>query len=157
MSWKKIAFGIRVDPNMLLVHARRLAPPSINYHKKRSSTPNLADWNLIGKNFFEAKQITHWSFLNLTREQFSRQSLTDFKDALKDCGMGREIPDPVDGGFKAQLPGVGDDDQSDDSIREMIERISHREVRIVLVILPVKSAPLYARVKYWADIRFGMI
>ena len=141
---------------MLLVYARLLAPPSINYYEGPPLTPNLADWNMIGNKFFEPKKITSWSFLNLSKAQLSKHSFTHFIHALEVCGMGPEIPDPID--IKAPgLQGIGDDDHNDKSIRDKMEEMSKKKVGIVLVILPVKSAPLYARVKYWADVRFGMI
>ena len=156
MSWEKRAFGITVDPNMLLVHARLIAPPMISYCDDRSLTPRLADWNMIGKEFFKGIQMTRWSYLNLSDKELSKQSLTGFRDALKVCGMGQEIPHPSME-FKAQLPGNGDDDQNDELIRGKMEEMSKNEVGIVLVILPSRSAPLYARVKFWADVKFGMI
>lgn len=140
---------------MLLVHARLLTPPSINY-RKGSLTPELADWNMIGQNFFESEPITRWSYLNLSNEQLSNDFANKLQNALAKCGMKRKNPDPARG-FQVQLGPNGDDDQNDKLIRDVMEEMSKTEVRIVLVILPFKSAPLYARVKYWADVKFGMI
>ena len=140
---------------MLLVHARLLAPPSINYCEGHSLFPELANWNMIGKKFFKRTQITCWSYFNLSKEKLSKHSFTDFKNALRVCGMGEKIPDPIE--FEAELQGNGDDDRNDKSIRDKMEEMSKKKVGIVLVILPVKSAPLYARVKYWADVVFGTI
>ena len=110
----------------------------------------------MNEKFFEPKPITRWSYLNLTNKPLSKHSFTGFQNALKLCGMGREDPDP-NGGFKALLGGNDDDNKNDKSIRDVMEKISKEKMEIVLVVLPVKSAPLYARVKYWADFKFGMI
>ena len=141
---------------MLLVHARLLDPPSIKYRNESFLTPELADWNMIGKKFFRSEPITRWSYLNLSNEQFSKHSFKIFQDALAKCGMGRDYPDPAMG-LQAQLVGNGDNNQSGNLIRNMIERMSKTKVTVVLVILPFKSAPLYARVKFWADVKYGTI
>ena len=141
---------------MLLVHARSLFPPQIHYNDEQSLRPRAAEWNTIGKHFFTKIQINSWSYLNLSAEPLSGDSLATLQEALGTCGMGRTEPNPYDG-FRARLVGIGDSDQNDRSIREVMGSISQSGVGIVLVILPVKSIPLYARVKYWADVVFGMI
>ena len=144
-----------IDPDMLLVQARLLAPPTINYNKGLNSTPRFADWNMKGKNFFEPSQIAHWSCLDLSRHPISKQFFGKLNDALRTCGMGKNIPNPSE--FRAPLHGIGDDDRNETSIKKVMEEMGKRKVGIVLVILPFKSAPIYARVKYWADVKYGMI
>ena len=139
---------------MLLVHARHLAPPRVVYNNSISVTPVLADWNMRNKEFFDPKPIPLWSFLTLGRAQLPQNSRDQFQLALKLCGMGNFKP-LFNTGFHALLEGIGDDDRNDRSIREKIDDISKTKVQIILVVLPTKSAPIYARVKYWADVRFG--
>lgn len=141
---------------MLSVHARLLAAPQVLYDKNLSATPELADWNMRHKQFFRRIQITKWSYLSLSGQKLSALSLGYFRQGLQLSGLGEEIPDPYDG-FHRRLPGHGDDDLNDGVIRDIMGEISKTEAKILLVVLPIKSKPIYARVKFWADVIFGMI
>ena len=154
-SREKGAFGITVDSKMLSVHARLLAAPHILY-KDELVTPQLANWNMIRKQFVHYVPISKWSRLNLSGERLPEKYLEDFQSALEKCGMGNTRPFPYHG-FEGMLPGIGDDNANDKRIQEKMEQISKTDVEILLVVLPFKSAPIYARVKYWADVKYGKI
>lgn len=61
------------------------------------------------------------------------------------------------GPFEGTLRGTADDAQNDAETKRKMQEISTKGVGILLVILPAKSAPIYARVKFWADCIFGMV
>lgn len=152
----KNAFGITIDPKMLSVHARRLPIPQVNYNGKKFVKPELADWNMRYKQFFQRIQISEWSYLSLCDQKLSAQSLGYLRQGLANSGMGEGTTKPHEG-FHGNLPGYGDDDQNDKVIRDIMEEISKTKAKILLVVLPFKSKPIYARVKFWADVEFGMI
>ncbi len=58
---------------------------------------------------------------------------------------------------RRKIVGIGDENANDKEIQEKMEQISKTDVEILLVVLPFKSAPIYARVKYWADVKYGKI
>ena len=154
-SRQKALFSINVDPRMLSVHARLLKAPSVVYKGKIPFTPRLANWNMIGgKKFFESAETAEWSILNLSNLTVSKKDWETFSEARRSCGM--KDTQPVDV-LSARLPGLLDDDQNDEIIRNKIEDFSKKTGGILLVVLPSKSAPIYARVKFWADVKYGTV
>ncbi len=154
-SREKEAFGITVDSKMLSVHARLLDAPQIIYNDELV-TPQLANWNMIRKQFVHPGPISTWSRLNLSGERLPEKYLEDFQSALEKCGMGKTRPF-LHHGFEGKLSGFSDDNANDKEIQEKMEQISKTDVEILLVVLPFKSTPIYARVKYWADVKYGKI
>ncbi len=61
--------------------------------------------------------------------------------------MGKTDPDPYEG-YRANLSGSGDDDSNDKAIRNAIKEAKAKDLLILWVILPFKSAAIYARVKF---------
>lgn len=70
--------------------------------------------------------------------------------------MGEIQPDPYEG-FHANLGGIGDNDTNDAAIQAAMFAAQKNGVRILWVVLETYSAPIYARVKYWGDVRYGML
>ena len=138
---------------MLPVHARKLAAPSVMYYQK-SFQPGDADWNLTGKKFFKHVDIRSWSYLNLARD-ISDEVWGRFETALKECGMGEKRPDPYSG-YSAAVS-VHGDEESDKAICHELAKAKKRDTLILWVILPSNAAALYARVKFLADVKFGML
>lgn len=151
----KNAFGITVGTKMLPVHARLLPVPSVMYHNA-SVAPNNAEWNLHKKYFFRHVPIDKWSYLTLGKTWIKDPVWNLFQPALKACGMGEVQPDPFEG-FRADLPGNGDNDMNDAAIRGAMSSAQKLGIRILWVVIPFYSAPIYARVKYWADVIYGML
>ena len=151
------SFGVTIDTQMLSVHARLLPTPKVMYQHQKSLKPKLAAWNLRGYLFHKAVPIDKWSYLVVDCRYPLDQVWKDFQTALKNCGMGEIDPYPFEGLY-AELHGDGDNDFSDKAIRVKIEEAKNRlGLQILWVILPRYSAPIYARVKYWADVIYGML
>lgn len=157
LTFAKNAFGITVSTKMLSVHARILPAPLVKYHEQ-SLTPKLAEWNLHGKKFIShvSMSTNKWSYLSLSGQEITNEHWHDFETALSSCGMGDCVPDPWRG-FEARLHGPSDDDENDSAIHTAIQNAKDNSVRMLWVILPSKSAGIYARIKYWADVKIGML
>ena len=115
----------------------------------------LAGWNILGMNFVEHVNIHSWSYVLFGFSKIPDKSWKCFQDSLRQCGMGTIQPNPYEG-FHAKLLGHGDDDRNDEAIRAVIANAKARGVRILWVILPLYSAAIYARVNFWADIKYGI-
>ena len=139
---------------MVSVHARLLPVPEIQ-HYKTSADPRFSEWNMRDKKFFNHVPIAKWSWLRLGNAKVSDEAWNTFSAVLKDCGMGEVSPDPFNG-FDARLDGYGDDDKNDEAIDKAVRKAKDNGIKILWVILPEKSAAIYSRVKYWADIKHGM-
>lgn len=156
ISRVKLDFGVDIGSRMLSVHARRLNAPQVCYGNKSALIPVLADWNMTNKWFFRCVTNTNWSQLNLSGKAIAEETWSSFENALNLCGM-KQITAHPNGPFRGFLPGNGDDAENDRSIERTMREISTLGVQILLVVLPFRSATIYARLKFWADIKFGMV
>ena len=139
---------------MLTVHGRILTAPRVQYNKEPEN-PTHAAWNMIDSNFHKVASMKKWSYLCVGRAKLPDESLTQFRATLPLCGMENATPSPP-AGFRAALPGSGDDDKNDEAIHNAIQAVYKSQIPILLVILDSPSAAIYARIKYWADTKFGM-
>ena len=139
---------------MLTIHGRHLPAPQVQY-RGNSVTPQNAEWNMIQKKFHTCASMPQWSYLCLGRANLADLNHEQFKEAVEACGIGYTEPAPREG-FRAVLPGHGDDDANDNAIKEAMTRILNARIPILLVVLEKKSALIYARVKYWGDTVNGM-
>ena len=156
ISQVKLDFGVDIGSRMLSVHARRLNAPQVCYGNKSALIPELADWNMTNKYFFRCVPNTNWSRLDLSGKAIPEKAWSSFEDALKLCGMDQTTAHP-NGPFRSILLGNGDDAENDRSIERTMREIATLGVQILLVVLPFKSTTIYARVKFWADLKFGMV
>ncbi len=138
---------------MILVAGRILEPPPVLYKNKAPSLTAGASWNMMKKQFAQPGRMTKWSFLTLGAASFPYLDL--FMKALRDCGLAVEAPMSPPGarGFKAPSP--PNENDSDTSIMRIFQEMSKAGVKTLLVILPTNSAMIYARVKFWADVKYG--
>ena len=151
------AFGLKVDTNMLVVLGRVLPTPLLNY-KGSSVQTEQAAWNMRNKQFSVPKPIIRWSFLRLIpAAEFGRAGIDMFKQALRAAGLGQADPVSPAGqqGFSAELE-RGKEDANDGKIKAVLDKISKLNIPFLLVILPAKGPITYNRVKYWADVHFGI-
>lgn len=147
------AFGVGVDPKMIVIKGRILPAPPVEYGNRAQITPSEASWNMRGKQFAKPVKVAKWTFLKLGGVRFDKSSLDLFQKALKDYGLGTESPTNPQG-FQAPLP--GSEDANDASIQKIFKTMFDGGIKMVLVILPSSSAVTYARVKYWGDVKFGI-
>ena len=142
---------------MLVVMGRVLPTPPLKY-KDSSVQTEQAAWNMRDKQFCVPKPIIRWSFLRLHRDlKFEKPHIDIFKRALRAGGLGQADPISLPGkqGFFADLE-QGQDDANDEKLRVVLGDIAKARIPFLLVILPAKAAMTYNRVKFWADVKFGI-
>ena len=141
---------------MLVVLGRVLPTPTLMYRGSPVKTEQ-AGWNMKHKQFSVPKPIIRWSFLRLGPAEFGQAHIDLFKKALKNSGLGQADPVSPQGqkGFFAQLV-PGQDDANDEKIRAVLGQVAKLNIPFLLVILPARGPITYNRVKYWADVRFGI-
>lgn len=147
------AFGVGIDPKMIVIKGRILPAPPVTYGSQSQIIPAEASWNMRGKQFAKPVKVTKWSFLKLGGAQFGTNHLDMFKRALRDYGLGTEGPSNPQG-FVAPLP--GSEDANDASIEKVFKAMFQAKLKMVLVILPTSSAVTYARVKFYGDVKAGI-
>lgn len=143
---------------MITVPARILPATPLMY-KKNQVMPKSASWNMANRQFSDAKPVSDWAVLKLFLPSNHRENgqvndvdekIRAFQRTLQDCGLVTQSP----GKFMKNLS--LDEDQNDKTIQATLEDICKKPVRILLVILPTDNKHTYSRIKYWAEIKFGM-
>lgn len=147
------AFGVKVDPSMIVVVGRVLPAPPVIYGGDLALQTAQGAWNMRGKKFAKPKVVLKWSYLRLGDAVFTENHMKVFKGQLTAYGLGSEKPHGPAAGFRANLP--GDEARNDVSIRSVMDTVVKAGVRMLLVALPSKDAVTYSRVKFWADVKFG--
>ena len=146
---------------MLVVFGRVLPTPPLKY-KDSSVKTEQAAWNMRNKQFAVPKPIIRWSFLRLCPTntdpiEFGGPHIEIFRQALRASGLGQATPVSPAGqqGFSVRLE-PGQDDANDNNIEAALGQIAKAKIPFLLVILPGTRPFLYNRVKYWADVKYGI-
>ena len=155
-------FGLNVTPSMITVTGRILPPPELTYGVSKKSTPRFGSWNFGGLKFFKGATITKWTAFefsysgrsNLPQNQNLKGAITHLQETLKEYGL-RVDPSILPSGMVYDIPPNNDalQQQQFDSVFKVA--VKHG-VEMLMVILPEKSASLYANCKYMADVRHGI-
>ena len=143
---------------MLTVDGRVLIPPKV-FYAGSNVDPREGSWNMANRKFAVGSRIQDWSFLRLN--DFPTDPLqgaipklaSTFHKAMEKIGMRADNPSPP-AGFTMTLP--ENDDEKSRLIDAMLSQIHKKGVRMLLVILPSRRPFIYARIKYFADTRYGI-
>lgn len=166
----KSAFGIKVDPHMIVVPGRVLTRPSVRYSSKgKAKSITDASWNMRDVKFVEAAAVLPWAMLLIGAAAKASTDLLGAKyssliASFKSCGLRNEgakfapksgplIPElrPTDdnSGTKLNKPFV------DHQLRVTFSKCEQFGIRMLLVILPSEDSWLYDRIKYFGDVTYG--
>ena len=147
------AFGVGVDPSMIVIKGRILPAPPVTYANKSRIVPTEASWNLKGKKFAKPVKATKWAVLTLGATKFKSEHMVSLREALR---THQTVPDdPINSrAFECPLP--GSEDAKDASIQKIFKTMANAGVRMVLVVLPDKTKSTWERVKFWADVKTGI-
>ncbi|KAI0448191.1 ribonuclease H-like domain-containing protein [Xylaria telfairii] len=154
-------FGVKIKPGLIAVHGRVLCEPSVLYAQKKRATVNGGSWNMVprqGNLQFAVKGILwNWSMLFVDVEGYRKQEYTTIianelttklLNVLRDTGIdikGQRLPPDL---VRLQGP-------DDPELEKRIEDAA-RKMRLLFVVLPATQMPLYNRLKYLADVKYGI-
>ena len=101
-------------------------------------------------------RIQSWEYAKLGGATIDEASIAEFKKQMRTLGLGvgaqkygNGIPVPLPGG-------LSDEAAMDDAIKPIFKRLEKEKVPVLLVVLPKVATVLYARVKFWADVVYGI-
>ena len=156
------SFGITVDQKMVVVPARKLEPLTIQYRNNKKVVPNKASWNLMKAQFCIPAEVKSWNVILLFRNDGDINKVGDAVRKLtgqfKQLGI-RHVQPKSAAGFSIRSPkplNDCDDDDIDKALTEHLKKAANEGVQILLVVLPSKSKKIYNRVKFLADIKYGV-
>ncbi|KAL8953104.1 MAG: hypothetical protein Q9222_001042 [Ikaeria aurantiellina] len=151
-----LAFGLKVIPKMMTISGRILPPVSIQYKEKnapKSFMPERGSWDLIGKSFMEGRPLRSWTYLKFADNDIGRADVEAFMTITRNSGLTCDNPMHRDGIY---IPLGVDEDANDQTIRSNIETAATKGIKVLLVFLRDDNAFIYSRVKYWADVKYGI-
>ena len=153
-----LAFGVKVTPKMITVHARILPSVSVQYKSSNSSktypTSN-GNWDIRERSFSEGRRLSKWTFVKFVDNEINRQDVEKFRGILRKSGMNSDEPTPPNGVLKPLRGGKSNEDMDDKTIESTMATAAKQGLKILLVILPDANAYIYSRVKFWAEKEYG--
>ncbi|KAI9720458.1 MAG: hypothetical protein M1812_002964 [Candelaria pacifica] len=163
-------FGMQIRPEMVVVPGRILMAPQVRYGGGKSVNARNGSWNLTNQTFSAARQISNWSFVHIQEGRdpfkgtdFQGQPLPtllqlvggQFVTVMKASGLRVDPMNPPNG-FPPVNVNLRDSDAVFAVIDKLMSNVKRTSTRMLLVVLPVKSAMLYAHIKYLADVKYGI-
>jgi hypothetical protein len=153
-------WGFRVATHMITIPGRILEAPMIQYGAgpKGRVYPKSGSWNSAEKQFHTPGSFARWQIVAINGALDGRHAdvAKRFENHLKGCGLNmgglgklgmidlRDMRDPRNR------------DYNDEMIRRNFETAQQNRCNIQLIALPDQDKWLYARIKYWADVVYGV-
>lgn len=162
-------FGIEVNTEMITVPARILDSPRVNYGNKNLQ-PQRGSWNCANQRFAVPGRIGKWRVLVINRQGHRGNALIEnpqgdmlapeplfrtLESSLRDYGlqMGQRVN--TDNILLEALT-VENRDSNNRKLRDAYQRAEDLGVQMLFIVIPEADKWLYARIKYWGDVDFGI-
>ncbi|RKF56155.1 Protein argonaute 12 [Erysiphe neolycopersici] len=159
-------FGLNIGKGLLVVNARTLPPPAINYKGARVNVSN-GSWNMAHQKFHTNAQLGPWSFVLFKppptnsgprlEEDKIRKSVLGFRDFLE--GNGINAKGLVNGGVAVDLIGGERATQvNTESTGLLFKRMcdSNNKPRFLLCVMAADDPALYNIIKNIGDTKAGI-
>jgi len=148
--------GMQIDTNPLQINARRLNVPRVLYGVGGTANVRDGGWNVVGKQLSSPKTFNSWAVIDFVSDKLDMKQIEDRVRALSSCcqqlGMGPSVrPLAIERG-NAHFP--------EESLKKLLDSIINRakpETFILIVILPNSAGPIRNAVKYWGDVKYGVM
>ncbi|KAL6691521.1 Piwi domain-containing protein [Trichoderma pleuroticola] len=157
-------FGIGISQNLITVSGRVIASPKVGYGQNRQVSTFGGSWNMLPRDspslkFTNAGSMQKWScvYIEMPNDYPHAQTFTSaglaevlrsFHAVLGDTGIAASPPlQPFQ---RLQLR-----DNDDPELEALMKRAAS-SLQLLFVILPATPIPLYNRVKYLGDVKYGI-
>jgi len=163
-------WGFRINANELLtVPGRILSTPQINYSSKKEN-PRNGSWNCINQKFVKPGNIGIWQVLVINRHGNRGNALNSnpqgemhppealFNELGRFLGAYGLNIDSRSATQNITLDGLARDNRTSNNrkIEQAFRTADLQRVRFLFVVLCEADKWLYARIKYYGDIKFGI-
>ena len=164
--FEKTAFGIRINPNMVVVDGHVLSSPRLKYGGSAVVPTRNGSWNMSGKTFVKPASMPSWTLLRIGLAANPALSaimsqLRALISVFKKLGMKTVMPKDLE--LKLELPRAPNGEPGinksvvDKSLEQFFEKHKQEGIGMFLVVLPSEDAWLFNRIKFWGDVVFGMV
>ena len=153
-------FNVTISAQLLAVPARVLPAPAISYAQNRPGKVSEGGWNMINLRVTKGGNLESWIpiFLSMGNERpqvppdVVPGKIQELQRSLAKLGLNVRPP----GQFQLErLPPVGHDD-FDSELRENVFEKYAKNFKHIFLIIPSRSEPAYKRIKYYADVVYGV-
>ncbi|KAL8789958.1 MAG: hypothetical protein Q9213_000844 [Squamulea squamosa] len=155
-----VDFGVKISPQMITVRGRILPPVPILYKSGKSQktvTTSNGSWNLAGgTNFSYGKYLRDWTYIKFADNGIGKLDVAEFRRYMRDAGVGSDEPMHADGILAELRTGKMNQDADDKVIESNIRTAAEKGLKVLLVFLPSVDAFIYSRVKFWAEVHYGI-
>ncbi|KAL8652070.1 MAG: hypothetical protein Q9226_004420 [Calogaya cf. arnoldii] len=153
-------FGVKVAPQMITVRGRILPPVPIQYKSGKNPktfTTSNGSWNMAGgTSFSEGKYLRNWTVIKFGRGDIGKPDIDKFREYARNCGVGSDEPAHPNGHPVELQTGKFNQDADDNAIARIFQTAAEKGIKVLLVFLPSVDAFIYSRVKFHAEVRFGI-
>lgn len=151
-------FGFSVGVDMLTVPGRVHSSPQVKYAAK-TMQPSGGAWNLARQRFVQPARFTKWQVLVINRQvprgDAPEALFQNLGSTFHEYGLQMGIRAPTQQiTLDPLIP--QNRDQNNKQLDQAFGRADKEGVRILLVILPDVDRWLYARIKYYGDVAYGI-
>ncbi|KAJ7628809.1 argonaute-like protein [Roridomyces roridus] len=147
-------------PRLVSTEARVLKAPRLYYNPKTknpTAVPKFGSWNMVDKQFYDAKVIAAWVLVSFEPpNRFNQRYVDDiakgFVSACRRAGMTVTDADPTvkylngQGNITRDLVAAGDQCYAD----------KKKKPTVFVAVLPDSAGHIYHTVKHWGDITMGI-
>ena len=146
---------------MITVVGRILPPPDLMYGQGKKLIPRFGTWNINLIKLSRGATISKWTVFSLTYgnrptlrgNQTVGGAMRSLADMMKTSGLQVEPPLNPNG---STIPVSRDRDEQMKTLDASFKFVAGKGIEMLMIILPDKSASLYATVKYLGDVRYGI-
>ncbi|KAF8937538.1 Piwi domain-containing protein [Dissophora ornata] len=145
------SFGIRISPEMSVVPARVLPPPTIEFGGQKQDRPNQGAWQIHrDRQFKQRMRLDCWGLLVFEKENSVSRYLGTFVRMLYEvmCNVGMNVTNATPPIVYAQLG--GDVPKEVENARRRAEAVSKSPMQLLIVLLPGKGQ-IYPQIKTYCE------
>ena len=146
---------------MITVRGRILPPVPIQYRSgkgPKTFTTLNGSWNMAGgTSFSDGRYLRNWTVVKFGRNDIGAPDIAKFREYARNCGAGSDEPAHSDGILVELRTGKFNQESDDRAIEGILQTAAEKGMKVLLVFLPSVDAFIYSRVKFWAEVKFGML
>jgi eukaryotic translation initiation factor 2C len=156
-------FGLKANTSMLTVEGRILTAPDVLYGKKKV-TPFNGSWNCAGQAFAKGGSFAGWASCVLSIGGRSAM----FPDHARNVALIKQLGGELKkygvamgtdyGTLQKDLQSLTMFNRAHNNavLKGMFENAAEKAIPLIFIVLPNDDKWLYARIKYYGDVEFGI-
>ncbi|TKA72673.1 hypothetical protein B0A55_06284 [Friedmanniomyces simplex] len=157
-------WGFRTGVDLITVPGRILKNPKIVYGKRKEEIPSTGSWNLRQVEFFKPGRFGKWQVVVFNINGPRGRALTmddpeplfnELGKTLKNYGLQMGMRGPTQ---TISLEALTERNRAtnDRAVEAVYRSAKQYGVSVLFIVLPQADKWLYARIKYWGDIKAGI-